>query len=129
GNDGEGENINDFSINSQKERQFAFHDAGPGHTHRQDNAIGALGDFMDRNILSQSPAQEAIGQRRKQALVMIEKAGGAFGYGKASDQVVWGEIVASKTWVAEKKLSQWRKPEEEAKNFTVSPDVGETTPH
>jgi hypothetical protein len=59
---------------------------------------------------------------------MIEKAGGAFGYGKAPDQVVLGEIFASKTWVAENKLSQWRNPEEEAKNFTMRSDVGETTP-
>jgi len=83
---------------------------------------------MDRNILAQRPAQEAIGQRRKQTLVMIEKAGGAFGYGKAPDQVVLGEIFACKTWVAENNLSQRRKPEEEAKNFTMRFDVGETTP-
>jgi hypothetical protein len=59
---------------------------------------------------------------------MIEKAGGAFGYGKASDQIVLGEIFASKTWVAENKLGKWRKLEEEAKYFTVRFDVGEATP-
>jgi hypothetical protein len=83
---------------------------------------------MDRYILSQSPAQEAIGQRRMQALIVMEKAGGAFGYGKAPDQVDLGEIFVSETWVADNKLSIWRKPEEEAKNFTMRSDVGEATP-
>jgi hypothetical protein len=63
-----------------------------------------------------------------QALVMIEKAGGAFGYGKAPDQVDMGEIFVSKTWVADNKLSIGRKPEEEAKNFTMRSDVGDAAP-
>jgi hypothetical protein len=48
---------------------------------------------MDHNILIQNPAQEAIGQSGMQAIVVIEKAGGAFVYGKAPDQVVLGEIL------------------------------------
>jgi hypothetical protein len=63
-----------------------------------------------------------------QALVMIEKAGGAFGYGQAPDQVVLREVFVNKTRVAENNLSQWRKPEEEAKNFTMRSDMGEAAP-
>jgi hypothetical protein len=63
-----------------------------------------------------------------QALIVMEKAGGAFGYGKAPDQVDLGEIFVSETWVADSKLSIWRKPEKEAKNFTMNSNVGDAAP-
>ncbi|MFZ1086988.1 MAG: hypothetical protein WAN35_18650 [Terracidiphilus sp.] len=128
GNEVEGENKNNVSIHAQMERKFPFLITGPGHAHRQDKAIGVLGDFKDRNILLQSPAQEAIGQSLVQPIVVMTKTGGAFVYGKAPNKVILGEIFASKALAAENKLSIRRKPEEEAKKFTVGSCMGEASP-
>lgn len=128
GDDGEGENINNFPIHAQVKRELAFFIVRSGKAHRQGKTAGAVRDFINCNFLLQCPAQEVIGQSPMQAPVVMKKAGGAFWHGKALGQVARGEVFDGKAGVAEDNLSERRKLDEEAEHFAVRSDVGEAAP-
>jgi hypothetical protein len=82
---------------------------------------------MDRNLLLQSLAQEALRQSRMQTLVVVQQASGPFRNGEATGQKFWDEISYGEARGAENNLSDRLETQQKGEDFTVRPNVGDAS--